>query len=284
MKRKIIYSFLLGVSAMLITACGSNSKDNAGDMPPSESGITASIACFESEQLTKAYVAHCYVHAVDGNSNPVSGLSFAVSLVNGVKVLQEGTGNILTTDPISFSDDVVNFAQTDVKKTDNLIILPTATTTDPTYLGNWEISEVNVNLTLAENSFSLETTEDLTYVIGNETRYDLGGSASAHIEYPDDSNTSGPEDVEGFFYFDVVYDPALRGETIFLGAHTFGNRIGTASAIILELEGEITPPGENTTVPPDGSTETPGECGEGYFWCSIDQKCMPSGDTTSSCS
>jgi len=249
MKRKTIYSFILSVFLVLLTACGSDSKKNAGDLPPSESGITASISCFEYEQITKAYVAHCYVHAVDGNSNPVSGLSFSVSLVNGVKELNEGTGNILTTDPISFSDDVVNFTQTEVKKTDNLIILPTATTTDPAYLGNWEIAGVSTNLTLAENSFSLETTEDLTYVIGNETRYDLGGSASAHIEYPDDEQTEGDDTgskLEGFFYFDVVYDPALRGETIFLGAHTFGNRIGTATSMRLELIDEE-PEDETTT-------------------------------------
>jgi len=243
MKRKIVYSFLLGVSAMLITACGSNSKPDGSDLPPSESGITASMACFDYGQLTKAYVAHCYVHTVDGNSDPVSGLSYNVSLVNNVKESGDGTGNILTTDPISFSDNVVNFAQTDVKKTDNLIILPTSTTTDPRYLGNWGISGVNTSLTLIENSFNLETTEDLTYVIGNETRYDLGDSTSAHIEYPNDSNSSqGTEELKGFFYFDVVYDPALRGKTIYLGAHTSGNRIGTALAIRLELDSNTTAP------------------------------------------
>ncbi|RLF41605.1 MAG: hypothetical protein DRN17_08530, partial [Thermoplasmata archaeon] len=293
--------FILAVSLWLLTGCGSDSKPDAGALPPSESGITSSIACFENTEADtaegKAYVAHCYVHTVDGNSNPVSGYTYNVSLVVERKVSSE-TGNILTTEPITFSDHTVNFINENVRKTDNLIILPTSTTTDPSYLGNWEISAVATDLTLAESAFTLETTEDLVYVIGTETGYfydpELGSiSASAHIEYPsgDDDPDTG-EELEGFFYFDIVYDPALRGAQIVVGAHTFGNRIGAARTLILELEDDIIPPDEddiippdeNTIVPPDGSTGTPGECAEGYFWCSIDEKCMPTGDTTSSCS
>lgn len=241
MKKNI---FLLGLSAILITACGTDTKPNAGDLPPGESGITLSIACFESEQIEKAYVAHCYVHTVDGNSDPVSGVAYNVSLVNSVKVFGQETGNILTTDPITFSDYNENFVQNGVKQTDTLIVLPTVDKTDVTYLGNWQVAGVNnnTNLTLAERSFNLETTEELTYVIGSETRYDLGGSASAHIEYLDNNATSGDE--LGFFYFDVVYDPELKGETIFLGAHTTSaNRMGAALALRLELEDA------NTTTP-----------------------------------
>ena len=260
MKRKTIYSFMFVTTLLLLTACGSNSKDNAGDLPPSESGITLSIACFDSSEGEKALISNCYVHAVDGNSNPVSGLTFDVSLVINEKEFHQGTGNILSTEPITFSDHGVNFSRTDVEKTDNLIILPTEETTDVSYLGNWEIAAVNNDLTLAENAFNLETAEDLTYIIGNETRYVNGNSATAHIEYPEETTTSGDEEgtgSEGFFYFDIVYDPALRGETIVLGAHTYGNRMGTAAVIRLELEDEITIPDENTTVPPDENTTTP---------------------------
>lgn len=237
MKRITINSFILAASVLFLTACGSDSKSNPEGLSPSETGTTLSIACFENEQVIDVYVAHCYVHAVDGNSNPVSGLTFDVSLVINVKEFHEGTGNIRSTEPITFSDTSVNFSETDVKKTDNLIILPTEETTDVSYLGNWEIGAVNNDLTLLESAFNLETAEDLTYVIGNETRYTLGSSATAHIEYPKDIVTS--ETGDGLFYFDIVYDPSLRGETIFLGAHTSGNRLGTAAAFIMELEDDI---------------------------------------------
>ena len=224
MKKNI---FLLGLSAILITACGTDSRPDASDLPPSESGIRLSIACFEATEdnrletgeptdedplasFTSAYIARCYVHTVDANSDPVSGLTYDISVVSNVKVAGDRTGTILTTDPITFTDNSGNFIRDDVKKTDNLIIFPTENTTDTTYLGNWQIGAVNsnTNLTLAETSFNLETTGELNYVIGNETRYDLGGSVSAHIEYP--PNTTNPiegevEAKEGFFYFYLVY-------------------------------------------------------------------------------
>jgi len=240
--------FLMGVTALFLTACGSNSKQNASDAPASSRGVSISMACFEdpktSTESGMALVANCYIHSVDGSSNPVTGLKFNVSLVNNLKFSSLGTGNILTTTPTTFTDDVTIFSNPslNIAPTDNLIILPTATTTCPSYLGNWEIGAVTNALTLTNRAINLETTEDLSYVIGNETRYGLGTSASAHIIYPEDSkgnNDAGKDsttetNTDGFFYFDIVYDHALRGETIFVGAHTTGNRMGTAMAIELK--------------------------------------------------
>jgi len=238
MKKNI---FLLGLSAILITACGTNSKPDAGELPPSESGITLSISCFDGGQgLEGAFIANCYVHAVDKYSKPVAGLSFDVALVNGPKVQEIGTGKIYSNTPITFFDNILNFLQEDVTTRDTLIIVPSAEANDVTYVGNWEIGAVNSNLALVENSVNLETTNGLSYVIGGETRYDLGISASAHIEYPRAIDLpQEPDKLIGFTHFNIIYDPELSGEIIYVGAHTTGNRIGTATTILLGSDSEI---------------------------------------------
>jgi len=275
----------MGVTALFLTACGSNSKQNASDAPASSRGVTLSMACFEDPKATDsvmALVANCYIHSVDGSSNPVTGLKFNVSLVNNLKFSSLGTGNIYTTTPTTFTDDVTVFSNPtlNITSTDNLIILPTATTTDPSYLGNWEIGAVANELTLSNRAINLESAEDLSYVIGNETRYGLGTSASAHIIYPEDStgnNDAGKDsttetNTDGFFYFDIVYDHALRGETIFVGAHTSGNRMGTAIAIKLKgLEDNTTNPDNpdsNNTNNDSSTSDSTTPCNSGASTCS----------------
>ncbi len=246
MKKTIIYRMLLTLGILsLIVGCGTDNKKNAGSVPASQTGIAHSIACFENEQAKDIYVAHCYIHSVDGNSEPVTGLTFDMSLIVNVKEFHEGRGTIQTTSPITFTDDRVDFSKTDVIATDNLIILPTSKTLDVTYLGNWEIGAVSNILALVEGAFNLETTEELSYVVGNETVTELGRRASAHIEYPKDDTVDNPDvdSVGGLFYFDIYYDPSLRGATIFIGAHTTSNiRTGTASGIRLELEDAVVTP------------------------------------------
>ena len=242
MIKKIILNSLFGsLSLILITACGSNTKPDDGSLPPSERGISATIACSEEpDALDKAFlVAHCYVHTVDGNSKPVSGMEYEVSLINKVKVYKEGTGALLTTEPISFSDSSVNFALKNVHISDSLIVFPSENAYDPATLGNWKIASVNADLTLRDIAYNLETTEELSYVIGKVE--------GAHIEPPKEGGQADEEgndnslDREGFFYFDLIYDHSLRGTTMIIGAHTPGNRVGTATEIILEQVDGVDP-------------------------------------------
>lgn len=265
MKRKIVYSFIFAASLLLLTACGSDSKPDREDGGVPGQELTSLSIVYESSEYDelKGMIGHYHVHAVDENAKPISGLALDVSLVNGVKEIrnqkmQNATGNIQSSEPISFYDDGVNFLQTDVAVGDTLIIVPSAGKTGVYYLGDWKIGGIDTALTLRENSFSLETTEGLTYIVGNDERL-LGGDggsrgtlAVAHIEFPDNTTDELTTDGAGFIYFDVVFDPILAGHTITLGAHTYGNRIGTA--MVASLRGAEFA-GSTVTVPNSGSIE-----------------------------
>jgi hypothetical protein len=242
MKKNILYTVLLSSFALIVSACGTNSKSDgaASTGGTNASDIVPSITCFydpDADEGPVKYVLYCYVHTVDSNSNPINGLEYKVSVITNVKT-SNTNGTILTTEPITFSDDAQTFVQSNIMATDTLIVLPTEDTTDVSYLGNWQISSVNsnTNITLQERAFNLETTEGLSYVIGSETRYDLGGTASAHIEYSDGNSTLNSVSDEGLFYFNLVFDAQLTDQTIILGAYSGENRIGTATYLTLVVE------------------------------------------------
>ena len=230
MKNKITYTFVLMILSVILSSCGSNSKADGGS-----SGVLGSVGLSIAYISTayddaKGFIDHYRVHATDANGNPISGLSLEKSIINGVKKirnteLQINTGGIESSTPIKFFDNGIDFSQTGVRVGDNLIVVPSSGKTDSSYLGDWTIRAVGSSLTLAEGSFNLESTDGLTYIIGNEQRY-LGDSgsgriATAHIETPANTATT---DSDGFSYFDVVYDPVLGRHTVTLGVHTSGDR------------------------------------------------------------
>jgi hypothetical protein len=243
MKKYRLYSPIVALTAILgLAGCGSDSKANSSGTPLNTAGATASIACFydpDAESGPIKYTLNCYVHTVDGNSDPINDLTYDVSVVADVKVASGGSGTILTTDPITFEASNKSFIDANVKKNDTLIILPTADRNDASYLGNWQISSVNsnTNITLKESAYNLETTDELNYVIGNETVYATDYSASAHIYYPEDGNsTLNVSSDDGLFYFSLVFDYALENQTVYIGAHTPDYRIGAGTAMYLQVE------------------------------------------------
>ena len=252
---------LLAASTMMIS-CGSNSKADADDLAPGTAAF--SIAYASSSESAGKIVGHYRVHAVDDQGKPLSGLKLKMSLINGVKKirnvkLQRARGNILSTTPIRFNDLGVNFAQAGVGRGDTLIVLPSEGKTDISYLGDWTISNAGADLELKENSYHLETTENLTYIIGNEERL-LGGEngnrgviAVAHIQ---DVNKTFVTDEKGYTFFDVVFDPVLAAHTITVGVHTVnGARRGAAK--VIGLRGADFPPVEMTIINSGNTVRVP---------------------------
>lgn len=263
MKKYIILNFILIVSMIVFSACGSNSKSDGGGVnSPGTVGLSIVYESTEYDE-ERGFIDHFRVHATDDNGEPISNLKLNMSLINGVKEirnskLQHEEGNIQSSTPITFYDEGIDFSQTDVKVGDNLIVIPSSGKTNNAYMGDWTISRVGVDLAFSEGSFNLESTDDLTYIIGNEKRF-LGDSrgrvAIAHIESPkgaDGAEAQGTTNAEGFTYFDVVYDPILGGHTVTLGVHTKGNR-KSAGQIVGLRGGEFS--GEPVTVTSTGQTQ-----------------------------
>ena len=244
MKNKMIYTFILLVFSLVLSSCGSNSKPDGGS-----SGALGTVGlsiAYESTDYdaTRGFIDHYRVHATDANGKPIAGLTLEKSIINGVKKirnteLQINKGGIESSTPIHFFDNGIDFSQTGVHVGDNLIVIPSSGKTDPSYLGDWTIKGVGSSLTLAEGSFNLESTNGLTYIIGNEQRF-LGNSgsgriATAHIETP---ASAGATNADGFSYFDVVYDPVLGNHTVAVGVHTSGDRKSAGKVVGLR-GGEI---------------------------------------------
>ena len=237
MKKIILNSFWVSLSLILMTACGSNTKPDGGDLPPSQSGTSLSISCggtyveagdTEGGETTTIGITNkviCAVHTVDGNGEPISGVTYDIAAIVNVKA--SARGDILSTEPITFTDNTINFSVADVQPNDKLIIFPSSIAPDPSYLGNWKVRDVHGStLTLDGIAYNLETTDSLDYVVGNETLYFVDGSGSVHVEYPREQPIEDEE--KGVFYFFLVYDTALKGQDIFIGASTSGNRAGAA--------------------------------------------------------
>jgi hypothetical protein len=244
MKKYTVSILALSFFAFLLLGCGSDSKANANDGVIGGS-TSLSIVYESTSESAGKLIGHYHVHAVGANGKPLSGLSLNMSLINGVKQirgqkLQNATGRITDTNPISFHDDGVNFAASGVVAGDSLIVLPSSDKADVSYLGDWKIVGAGTNLELRESSYLLENTEGLTYIIGNEQRL-LGGSnggrAIVSIAHIQDANST--TNAEGFTNFDVVFDTVLAAHTVTIGVHTNGNRWAAASVITLR-GGELT--------------------------------------------
>jgi hypothetical protein len=211
---------------------------------------TLSISYLTTTCDKRGIIEHYNVHAADPYSRePIVGMDVEFSLINGVTVLngrkvQRGSGTISNGSPITFKDNKANFS-TNVTAADNLIIMPTEGNSEISYMGGWSIDSASKELQLNGTYNNIQTTNNLTYIIGNEQRL-LGGKDGtigietvAHVQAVDATTDSS-----GFAYFDIVLDPALGGHTVVVEAHgdENGKRFGISKKEFLRASDFIATP------------------------------------------
>jgi hypothetical protein len=208
------------ISAAVLSGCGSNSKTDGENLPGGkETGI--SIEYVASKYVAGKGLVNTYkVHVADQDGKPIN-REVRVSVINGVKK-GSMTGIIHNTQPITFDDPSISFAG--VSQGDKVIIFPSQGKIDPSYLGDWTVQSVGTTLTFKEGAYHMTEASGLHYLIGNEKR--ILGTQTGVVHIEKDANMTA--DGTGYVYFNVVADTILAGHTITVGAHTVGNRLGTA--------------------------------------------------------
>jgi len=236
MKRNIGLFASAVVASFVLSACGSNDKPDGNIVTDGNAAMSILQEGEVKFDIERGCMKLFVVHAVDGNGNPIPGLTVDANVIINVKA-RGALGTIQTTAPLTLTDGSKNFESAHVNAGDKLIILPTSQRHDISYLGDWKIHAVEGNtLKLNGVAYNLETTDQINYVVGNEATYVPGyGSAVAHVEQRDENGTTARvTNDDGYAYFDVVYDLSLVGHIAIVGAHNGdGYRMGAAVSGVL---------------------------------------------------
>ncbi|MRI83533.1 MAG: hypothetical protein C6I00_03855 [Nitratiruptor sp.] len=129
---------------------------------------------------------------------------------------------------------------------DKLIIIPNGASQDPNYLGGWTITSIlNNHEILLQGSIEADRVEQLTFVIGNESRWDPKEETISNIvlDHPNGLYTIRNRQVR----FQIIYPKFFGGKDIFINA-SIGNgrvRVGnsfkrTLTGTKLDMPGSIT--------------------------------------------
>jgi hypothetical protein len=137
-------------------------------------------------------------------------------------------------DKTEFNVTDINLTKLDIEEKDTLAILANEDRLKETYLGGWLVDSVVDDDTLnLQQVYSDSTTDNITFVIGNEKRYD---NCEDTVKLVDINSTDGTYEVDtnGIAYVSVKYDPYLVGKTVTFYANAVENkRVGTAIKTIL---------------------------------------------------
>jgi len=179
------------------------------------------------------------IQAVDRYGNPAKeGSQIYIGAVNGL--IKDSHGNDLyVQNGGTIWDDDSNQAElnltnpgfdfSNVKYQDSVIILSSSNKMDPLYLGGWIVDSVPDNKTLKFNkAYNGTTTNSLSFVIGNEKRYDICEKQAKLIDFDSSDNSytlgkGGKKEVK------LRYPSYMVGKDIYLYVNSYDtNRVGTS--------------------------------------------------------
>ena len=224
-----------------------------GYRPPREDGNGDVHEPDQFDREGSKIVNYYAVHAVNEDAQaPIAGMPIKMILINGIKELnstkvQYGNGNFKDTNPITFTDDSVDYLANyynseKVQKNDNLIILPSKGRVNPSYLGGWKINNVTSHELTLDGYFDNLTTEYyLNYIIGNEKRLLGRNIVLAEVRSID---MEAITDENGMAYFKVAFDPELALHTVTLAAYAVtpqNERVGISRIVSLRVENSVVP-------------------------------------------
>jgi hypothetical protein len=247
---------LVKVTALLDTSEGDVTLSKTFDFVVQSGPVSAISIVYDTNGTAYEnglYSNNYTIHAVDKYGNPANdGEHVYVSVINGLE-LQNGTvsGDIFDIAKVTKkhfypSNGTINsstnggsiLSVSDVPTsnidftTDRLIILSNRFRNDQDYTGFWTLDSTDGNSTQSTinlvEKYSGTQTNNLTFVIGDETRYNPCNLTNNVADL--DSRDGTYQVKDGVAKFKLRYDPFLVGKDVYIAANSFNGtkRVGNA--------------------------------------------------------
>ena len=188
------------------------------------------------------------IHAVDKFGNPAKkGTRIYAGVVNGLDknssndtyIYGDANGIIYNNLDLNETDFNISntFALDNVQDSDTLVVLANEDRVDSRYLGGWNIKDINNNQLILQSIYSGKKTDKLTFVIGNEKRYNKYDYSIALADV-DSADKSYTIDENGTATLKLRYGPYLVGKNVFIYANSQSDqRVGIAIQRLLSGTG-----------------------------------------------
>lgn len=201
---------------------------------PNSISIVYKDTSYESPFFYDTYI----IHAVDKYGNPAKeGSTIYLGAVNGLT--KDANGNELYVKNggkisrglrgalFNLTDPSYDFSN--VMYHDSVIVLSQENKTNPLYLGGWIVDNVKNNSTLEfSKPYTGKDTDGLTFVVGNEKRYDICEKQVKLIDFDSDDNTY-TLNTGGMKEIRLRYPSYMVGKDVYLYVNSYDeNRTGVS--------------------------------------------------------